>query len=208
VIPPDLLSYCRLQASKPGSVLNWYPSGFETKDYIVMWPISVPRYATPMGQDYFFAEEFYEIIAHEYVHLMVGENTGIWSPVPTWLNEGYAVYVESHYSPECKAYWDMTFAVAYNRHSLLDWDEATIHGTGYFPVAEARTQYAQSYALVSALIAKFGTSKLDEYVESFRVKPEDAGKVDLKADYRVKFKKVFGIDFEDALKLLQAGQGS
>lgn len=208
IIPPDLLSYCRLQSDKPGSVLYWYPSGFETKDYIVMWPLSVPRYNAPAGQDYFFNQEFYEIIAHEYVHLMIGENTGIDSPLPAWLNEGYAVFVESHYSADCKAYWDMTFQVAHASHSLLGWDDATIHGTGYFPVAQARTHYAQSYALVGALIARYGAAKVDQYVKSFRVKIEDAGKVDLKADYRTKFKEVFGIEFDEALKLLDAQKGS
>jgi hypothetical protein len=203
VIPPDLTSYCRLHASEPRSVLNWYPSGFETRDYIVMWPISVPRYDSPAGQDYFFEQEFYEIIAHEYLHLMIGENAGLLSPVPVWLNEGFAVYVESQISPETKAYWDLTFAVSRDQHRLLDWDHVTIHGTGDFEIAQARVHYAQSYALVSALVAKFGAAKVGEYVKAFRVKPEEAGKVDLKAVYRDKFKSVFGIGFEQALELLR-----
>jgi hypothetical protein len=204
LIPPDLTSYCKLQASKPRSTLNWYPSGFETRDHIVMWPISVPRYSSPAGQDYFFGQEFYEIIAHEYLHLMVGENAGLLSPVPAWLNEGFAVYIESQFSTECRAYWDLTFKVSRDQGRLIDWDQATIHGTGDFEVTKARIHYAQSYALVSSLVGKFGAAKVAEYVKSFRVPPEEAAKVDLKADYRVKFRKVFGIPFQEALELLRS----
>ena len=53
IIPPDLNAYRKLHASKPGEVLNWYPSGFESLDYITMWLLSVPRYDKPAGQDYF-----------------------------------------------------------------------------------------------------------------------------------------------------------
>jgi hypothetical protein len=203
LIPPDLASYCKLQARKPGSTLNWYPSGFETNDHIVMWPISVPRYNSPEGQDYFFNQEFYEILAHEYLHLMIGENAGLLSPVPVWLNEGFAVYIESQFSSECRAYWDATFEVSRDHGRLLDWDQVTIHGTGDFEVTKARIEYAQSYALVSALIERFGPVKVAEYVKSFRVSPEESMKVDLINEYRVKFQKIFGITFQQALDLLK-----
>jgi len=202
VIPPDLDSYRKLHASKPGEVLNWYPSGFETKDIIIMWPISVPRYDAPAGQAYFFDQEFYEILVHEYVHVLVGENSGIATPVPVWLNEGLAVYVESFFSAEVKTYWDITFDVSRGLKHLLDWDLVTTTGTGELPVAKARVEYAQSYALVAALAQKFGAAKVAEYVRSFRVNPAEASKVDLKSVYKTKFKAVFGLGFDQALKLL------
>ena len=204
IIPPDLTSYCRLQATKAGSTLNWWPSGFETEDHIVMWPLSVPRYAASPGQDYFYNQELYEIIAHEYTHLLVGENAGILSPVPVWLNEGLAVFVESRTSPEVKAYWDEAFSVFMAQKRLLNWDEVTVKGTGEFKVAEARVDYAQSYALVEALIEKFGAAKVDEYIRSFRSSPEDLGTIDLQSLYRKNFRSVFGITLDQALGLLQA----
>jgi hypothetical protein len=202
VIPPDLESYRKLHADKPGSLLRWYPSGFEGDDYIVMWPISVPRYDAPAGQDYFFGQEFYDILSHEYVHLMVGENAGLWSEVPVWLNEGLAVFAESQYSPECKAYWDITFAVARDRGQLLEWDQVAKRGTGDFPAAKARVHYAQSYALVSALVAKYGMAKIGDYVRSFKAKVGDAGKTDLVDAYRANFRQVFGASFGESAKLL------
>jgi len=202
IFPPDLESYCRLSASAPKTTLNWYPSGFQTKDYIVMWPLSVPRYSTPDGQEYFFHQELYEILAHEYVHLAVGENAGILCPVPVWLNEGFAVYVESRISPETKTYWDITFFVAKSRKQLLSWDDAALRSTGSFDIAQARTHYAQSYALVKTLIDRFGVQKIVEYIKSFRVPVEDLEAVDLKTSYKANFEKVFGISFDEGLRLL------
>jgi len=202
IIPPDLDSYRKLYVSRQGEILNWYPSGFETKDMIVMWPVSVPRYSAPAGQDYFFDKEFYEILTHEYVHVLVGENTGIESPVPVWLNEGLAVFVESHFSTEVKNYWDLTFDVSRGQKRLLDWDLITTTGTGALRIAEARVHYAQSYALVSALEQKYGAAKVAEYVKSFRINPLDIEKIDLKSVYKVHFKQVFGITFSEALKLI------
>lgn len=202
VIPPDLASYRKLFVSRPGEVLNWYPSGFETRDIIVMWPISVPRYDAPAGQDYFFTKEFYEILVHEYVHVLIGENSGLASPVPMWLNEGLAVAIESGFTPEVKDYWDTTFVVSRGLKRLLDWDLVTTTGTGELPLPKARVHYAQSYALVSALLQKFGPGKVAQYIRSFRVNPADAAKVNLKVTYKTNFKAVFGVEFDQAVKLL------
>jgi hypothetical protein len=68
----------------------------------------------------------------------------------------------------------LTFKVSRDHGRIPDWDQATIHGAGDFEVTKARIHYAQSYALVSALIGKFGAVKV--------------------ADYRAKFWKVFGIE--------------
>lgn len=202
VIPPDLESYRRLQAFKPGDKLNWYPSGFETLDYITMWPISVPRYKQAVGQDYFFNVEFNEIVAHEYIHILVGENSGLLSPVPVWLNEGLAVYVEGQLFPDARKYWDITFQVSRDLKRLLPWTQVTLHSTGELPVAQARIHYAQSWAMVSRLIEKFGAAKVAQYVRSFRVKSTDATKVDLSKVYQENFLKVFGITWDKGVELL------
>ncbi|MBN2544989.1 MAG: hypothetical protein JXB50_04265, partial [Spirochaetes bacterium] len=115
VLPPDLESYRKLHARKEDEILYWYPSGFQTKDMIIMWPPSVKRYEGEEGDKYFWEKEFYEILAHELAHLAIGEVTSVFSPVPVWLNEGMAIYIESTYSPDTKHYWDIAFNVSHDR---------------------------------------------------------------------------------------------
>jgi hypothetical protein len=195
VIPPDLNSYRKLHSTVPREVMNWYPSGFQMKDIVVMWPISVPRYKSSAGQDYFFDVEFYEILAHEYTHLIVGEASGILNPVPVWLNEGLALYVETRYSEEARRYWDVTFEASRKLGRLLPWDDITERGTGDYPVNLARVHYAQSYAATKALIEKYGISRVTAYVRSFRARNDDLSKpleVKIRETYKNNFKKIFG----------------
>lgn len=182
--------------------MSWYPSGFETLDYITMWPISVPRYDASAGQDYFFNQEMYEILAHEYTHILVGENAGILGRAPVWLNEGLAVYVECQLFPEAQKYWETTFAVSRDRRRLLPWNDVTVRSTGEYPIDLARVHYAQSYAMVSRMIGAYGSAKVASYVKSFRVPGKDAAKVDLVGVYKDKYKKVFGVDWDDGKTLL------
>jgi hypothetical protein len=191
LLPPSLESFRRLHAREPGEVMTWYPSGFEARDYITMWPPSVPRYADPAGEGYFWGEEFYEIVAHEYVHVMVGEASGIFSRVPVWLNEGLAVYAECSLFPEAKQYWETTFAVSHALGRLLPWDDVTRYGTGAYPIDKARVHYAQSYAMVSALVARYGTGKIAEYVQSFREPFDEAGLSQVVSTYRGHFLDTF-----------------
>lgn len=204
VIPPDLNSYRKLHATAPGEMIEWYPSGFQTLDYITMWPLSVPRYDQSAGQDYFFSQELYEIIAHEYVHVLVGENAGLLGRPPVWLNEGLAVYVECQLFPEAKAYWETTFAVSRDLRKFLSWDDITEKSTGEYPIARARVHYAQSYGMVSRLSAKYGVEKVASYVKSFRVKSSEASKVDLVAVYKVNFQKTFGVPWDDKAEILKS----
>lgn len=206
VVPPDLDAYRKLHARGAGDAMNWYPSGFESLDYITLWPVSVPRYAAPAGQEYFYAQEIYEIIVHEYAHLLVGENAGLLSPVPVWLNEGLAVYVEGRCFPDAQAYWETTFAVSLGTGRLLPWDDAALKSTGEYPIEEARVEYAQSYALVSRLIEAYGAAKVADYVRSFSVKPADAESVDLAAEYKENYRKVFGVDWDGGKALFSKGK--
>jgi hypothetical protein len=202
VIPPDLESYRKLQATRPGDRLFWYPSGFETLDYITLWPFSVPRYSRPEGERYFYDEEIYEIIAHEYTHLLVGENSGVFGEVPVWLNEGLAVYVEGRIFPDAGKYWETTFVASRDLKRLLPWDDVTVKTTGEYPLPEARVHYAQSYALVSRLIAKYGVARVASYVKSFRPRSfED--KVDLVPLYKANFAKAFGVAWDGGAELLK-----
>ena len=87
ILPPDLKSYSKLHTFEKEEILKWYPSGFEIKDTIVMWPPSVKRYEGEEGEKYFWDKEFYEISIHELTHLIEGEVTGVFSEIPVWLDE-------------------------------------------------------------------------------------------------------------------------
>lgn len=199
IIPPNLESYRKLHTNKQKETMYWYPSGFQTKDIIIMWPISVPRYSNPAGQDYFFSTEFYEILTHEFVHLMVGESSGIIAPVPVWLNEGLAVLTESRYSEDTRAYWEVTFQVSKRQGRLLSWDDVTTKTTGEFPVDKARIHYAQSYAMIKYLVNTYGASRVASYVRSFKTDSEKLQELKLENEYKTNFQRVFGTSWETAL---------
>lgn len=205
VVPPNLESYRKLHSGKEKETMIWYPSGFQTKDIIVMWPISVPRYNSSVGQDYFFAAEFYEILAHEYTHLMVGEASGILNSVPVWLNEGIAVYVESQYSEDSRTYWDITFEASKKMGRILPWNDVTVNGTAVYPIAQARVHYAQSYAMVKYLISTYGTAKVSQYIRSFRTNSDQSSSPNVSEIYKPKFASVFGTDWD--ANLVKSGIG-
>lgn len=205
ILPPDLESYRKLHAGDEPETLAWYPSGFQTKDKIVMWPPSVPRYSTEQGQEYFWTTEFPEILLHELVHVVVGQITGVFSPVPVWLNEGLAVYVESEYSPQTRQYWETTYLGLEALGELHSWDDVTVSSTSEYPVAAARAHYAQSYAMVRYLVETYGMSTLIDYVRTFRTALE-VEPVDLATRYRENFHEIYGIEWsENVLRFEQAG---
>jgi hypothetical protein len=70
---------------------------------------------------------------------------------------------------------------------------------------ESNIQYAQSYAFVSYLVARYGMPKVIEYVRSFRVTPENFVKEDFSKQYKRNFGKVFGTDWQDAVKESKIG---
>jgi hypothetical protein len=199
VLPPDLRSYRRLHAQAKNEKLLWYPSGFETKDIVVMWPPSLPRYEGDEGDRYFWDTELYEILSHELTHLAVGEATGVFSPVPVWLNEGLAVYTESRYSAEVKKYWDVTFSVCRSEGKAIDWDLAAAFATSEFSVDRARTDYAQSYKMVEYLAERFGMKSVIAYLVSFKLPYERIQDADIKTSYKENFRNTFRVSWEDNL---------
>lgn len=198
ILPPDLESYRKLYVSEKGTMLKWYPSGFQTRDYIVMWPPSIARYETEVGQNYFWETEFYEILVHEYTHLAAGEVAGLLSGIPVWLNEGMAVFVEVSGNQEVRDYWASTFVVDFKREQLLSWRDVTLKTTGEFPVAQARTHYAQSWKMVDFLIKKYGKQKLVKYTSLFRL-PAGESIPSVSMSWKSNFKKTFGVSWEDNL---------
>lgn len=202
ILPPDLESYRKLHAGDEPETLAWYPSGFQTKDKIVMWPPSVPRYSTEQGQEYFWQSEFPEILLHELVHVVVGQITGVFNPVPVWLNEGLAVYIESEYSPQTRQYWETTYLGLEALGSLHTWDEVTVRSTSEYPVSGARAHYAQSYAMVRYLVETYGMNVLIDYIRTFRTAPDEEP-TDPAARYRENFREVYGIEWSENVRLFE-----
>ena len=94
-------------------------------------------------------------IAHELTHLLVGELTfSCLSSVPTWLNEGIAVYGEGGLDDASQA----TLQTAIAQNSLVS-VRALSGGFSEHP-DKADLSYAQSYSLVNFLIEEFGQAKL------------------------------------------------
>jgi hypothetical protein len=199
VIPPDLHSYRRMHATSGPERLEWLPAGFQGSDAIYLWPLSVPRYRDEEGQRHFLEVEAYEILAHEYVHLLVSQASGIVRPLPIWLTEGLAVYVESALSDATREYWDAVVRVAVRRGSFLPWDAIAANPTSAYPIRQARVHYAQSYAMARHLMQAYGAAKVASYVASFKVPFDRILDVDLAESYKANFQLVFGIDWETGL---------
>lgn len=201
ILPPNLESYRKLHAGDRNELMNWYPSGFQTKDMIIMWPPSVKRYHSEEGEKYFWNNEFYDIFLHELVHLIIGQSTRIFSPVPVWLNEGMAVYIESLWSQETQSYWETSFDVSFNLNQLLSWDEISEKNTSFFPVTKARVHYSQSYKMAQFLYETYGKNKMTNYINSFSVEFQDISNIEIKNKYKESFEEVFGLTWEENLDI-------
>ena len=95
-------------------------------------------------------EELDRVLTHEFVHALVQSLAP--RRVPTWLNEGLAVFFE----PNGAAWADEQLAQAPARPPL----QRLTAGFGDFSGAEARTAYAQSAGAVRAMIELAGAPAL------------------------------------------------
>ena len=124
--------------------------------------------------------------AHELTHVLVGHLTfSCLGDVPTWLNEGLAVYGEG--GPEAAALQQFKNAVTSNE---LISARALSGGFAEDP-AKADLSYSESYSLVNFLVKQYGQDKMLSLLKTLR----DGATVDeaLQANYG------FDIDgFEDA----------
>ena len=197
ILPPDLESFRKLHAGKEEEILKWYPSGFEGKDLIVMWPPSVKRYKGVEGDKYFWEKEFYEILIHQLTLLIVGELTGVFSDVPVWLNEGLALYVECQFSDEAKRYWEITYKACEHYKKFLSWDDASDKLAENYSLDVARAECAQSYKMIFYLINKYGINKVINYIKSFKVQITKT--VSKKPSYKESFSKIFNTSWDENL---------
>ena len=102
-------------------------------------------------------------IAHELTHVLVGHLTfSCLGDVPTWLNEGLAVYAEGELDPASAAQLNQ----AINSDQLLP--VRSLSG-GFSEVpSRAYLSYSQSYSLVNYLIENYGQDKMDSLLLALR----------------------------------------
>ncbi len=102
-------------------------------------------------------------IVHELTHLIVGQMTfSCGRNVPTWLDEGIAVYAEGGLDP----FADLRFRNAVAANELLS-VRAISNGFSVHPDL-ADLAYSQSYSMVSFLIESGGTALLLQLFENLR----------------------------------------
>ena len=129
-------------------------------------------------------EEQLQGVIHELAHLLVEEVTfNCFGGLPTWLNEGLAVYAEGRLPDFQQRALDEAIA----NDALISLQSLN----SSFPAADtgATLSYAQSYSLVNYLIDTYGWPKMQELLAVFA-----QGSTDAKA-----IEQVYGWDY-DALE--------
>lgn len=102
-------------------------------------------------------------IVHELTHVLVGHLTfSCLGDVPTWLNEGLAVFSEGDLDP----YSQNQFDKAIQSNTLLS--VRSLSG-GFSEIADkANLSYSQSYSLVKFLIETYGQEKMTQLLIALR----------------------------------------
>lgn len=102
-------------------------------------------------------------IAHELTHLVIHQMTlNPYGDLPTWLDEGLAMYAEGELEPAYIGYLDK--AITGNR--LISVRSLSSPFSAY--AEESVLSYAQSYSLVNFLIDKYGQGSMLELLETFK----------------------------------------
>ena len=102
-------------------------------------------------------------IAHELTHVLIGHLTySCLGDVPTWLNEGLAVYSEGELDPASAA--QLNEAI---RSDQLLSVRALSGGFSEVP-GRAFLSYSQSYSIVKFLIENYGQDKMDALLRALR----------------------------------------
>jgi len=102
-------------------------------------------------------------IVHEITHVLVGHLTfSCLGDVPTWLNEGLAVYSEGDLDPDSQAQLDQ----AISDNSLLSVRSLS---AGFSEVRDKATlSYSESYSIVKYLIETYGQDKMNALLTSLK----------------------------------------
>lgn len=130
---------------------------------------------------------------HELTHVLVGHLTfSCLGDVPTWLNEGLAVYSEGGLDSASQRQLDQ----AIRQDTLLT--VRSISG-GFSEVADkANLSYSQSYSIVKFLVETYGQPKMNELLLALR----DGTTID------AALRKVYGFDVEGLEDAWRAGIGA
>lgn len=103
-----------------------------------------------------------QAIAHELTHLVIHQMTfNPYNGLPTWLDEGLAMYAEGELDAEFIAY--LKKAIAEN--CLISVRSLASPFSAY--AEESYLSYAQSYSLVEFLITSYGQGKMLELLNTF-----------------------------------------
>ena len=102
-------------------------------------------------------------IAHELAHLVIHQMTfNPYGDLPTWLDEGLAMYAEGAPEPGYTDFLNKAIAEG----SLISVRSLSSPFSAY--AEEAVLSYAQSYSLVEFLISNYGQGKMLELLNTFR----------------------------------------
>jgi hypothetical protein len=126
------------------------------------------------------------VIAHELTHLVIHQMTlNPYSDLPTWLDEGLAMYNEGELALIFVFYLSMAIA----EDDLISVRSLSSPFSAY--TGEALLSYAESYSLVEFLINNYGQAKMLELLLTFK---QGSG-------YDAALEKVYGFDMDglDAL---------
>ena len=101
-------------------------------------------------------------VAHELAHLVIHQMVlNPYSGLPTWLDEGLAMYAEGVAAPGYTAYLNQAIA----EDNLISVRSLSSPFSAY--AEEAILAYAQSYSLVEFLISSYGQGKMLELLNTF-----------------------------------------
>jgi hypothetical protein len=127
-------------------------------------------------------------IAHELTHLVIHQITlNPYNNLPTWLDEGLAMYNEGLLAPAFTSY----LIRAITENSLIS--VQSLSSPFSAQAEEAYLSYAESYSLAEYLITTYGQEKMLELLHTFR---EGGG-------YDAALEKVYGFDMDGLDSLWQ-----
>jgi hypothetical protein len=99
---------------------------------------------------------------HELTHLVINQLiSNPYNELPTWLNEGLAMYAEGELEPIYTAYLNQAIA----QNNLISVRSLSSPFSAY--VQESYLSYAQSYSLVEFLIENYGQDKMYQLLSTF-----------------------------------------
>ncbi|MBN2651929.1 MAG: hypothetical protein JXR63_06055 [Spirochaetales bacterium] len=166
IIPDSLEEYVKIAANTPGFKMNWLPAGYQYLGFIVLWPFSVPIFDSEDDQDFYYDTQIYPLLAHELSHLVLHSHVGFLTHIPTWLDEGLAVYMESTFASE-DDYYVQEFRAASLSGELPELSSLVKLSLFEFPPREAAIRYAVSYLLVKKLLETHSVADLVEFAKKF-----------------------------------------